>query len=114
MSNNNRWTEKQGREVVQQWRRSGLTLAAFARQQGCTVQRLRYWCERVGVEQRSPVRSGGAGRKQKLVPGVVVDMVAGGRISVTLPRGVVVEARELGQVDPAWVAEAVRALEEVQ
>jgi len=41
-----RWTEKRGREVVRQWRRSGLSMAAFARERRLGPQRVRYWRDR--------------------------------------------------------------------
>lgn len=40
-----RWTEKRGYQVVRQWERSGLSMAAFARARGYEAQRLRYWRE---------------------------------------------------------------------
>ncbi len=100
-----RWSEERGREVVGQWRRSGQSMAEFSRKQGCNEQRLRYWRERVGAEPAA------AGRSQKLLPGVVVNVGASAPVSVVLPRGVVVEARAVGDIPAAWVAEVVRALE---
>lgn len=47
------WDEDDGRRVVEAWRESGLSQAAFARRSGIGAQRLRYWKHRVdvGVEE---------------------------------------------------------------
>ena len=42
-----RWTEDEGRAMVAAWRRSGASLAAFARQRGVQDMRLRYWVARL-------------------------------------------------------------------
>lgn len=81
-------------------------MSEFVRGRGYNEQRLRYWRERVGVQPAAA----GQGR-QKLLPGVVVSLGGGAPVSVVLPRGVVVEARAVGDIPAAWVAEVVRALE---
>jgi hypothetical protein len=81
-------------------------MAEFAREQGYNEQRLRYWRERVEAQP-----SGAGQRGQRLLPGVVVNVGASAPVSVVLPRGVVVEARAVGDIPAAWVAEVVRALE---
>ena len=60
------WKEPQARAVLGEWRRSGLSAAAFARSRGLSTMRLWYWSKRLGVTT--------AGRDQ------AVDFVA-----VTLP-----------------------------
>lgn len=81
-------------------------MSKFAREHGYNEQRLRYWRERATVQ---PAAAGQRG--QKLLPGVVVNVGASAPVSVVLPRGVVVEARAVGDIPAAWVAEVVRALE---
>lgn len=44
------WSEDEARAVLGRWRRSGLTAAAFARQQGFSATRLGYWAKRLGGE----------------------------------------------------------------
>jgi transposase-like protein len=44
-----RWREAEGRAMVDAWRRSGESLAAFARRRGVQEQRLRYWIDRLSV-----------------------------------------------------------------
>lgn len=104
--NETRWTEKRGRQVVGQWRRSGRSMAAFARERDFSPQRLRYWRDR--LEPTAAADEPGGGR---LVPGVVVEF-GGPSVTLQLPRGVVVEAKAAREVEPGWVAELVRALEE--
>jgi hypothetical protein len=99
-------------------------MAAFARAEGVDPQRLRYWRERVGAEsasserrqrQRSSVqkRKVPQASKSRLIPGVVVGLGAGAAVTVHLGRGVVVEAQAASELEPTWLAELVRALEDV-
>lgn len=101
--------------MVRRLRRSGQSIAAFAREHGLDPQRVRYWRERVEpkverAKQRGPRatrRSRGGG---KLVPGVVSVGVSA-PVRVHLARGVVVEAQAARDMEPTWVAELVRVLE---
>jgi transposase-like protein len=114
-----RWTEKEGREVVRRWRRSGDSLAAFAREEGLDPQRVRYWCERVEPKakrgkkrvRRRGHRSSGS---RKIVPGVVVGVGVHAPVSVQLLRGVVIEAQAVRDIEPTWVAELVQLLEQTR
>ena len=86
-------------------------MTVFARERGLGLQRLRYWRDRVeegGERTQALVRRAAP----KLVPGVVV-ATGTSRISVHLPRGVVVEAATTGDVEPGWLAELTAALESV-
>ena len=42
-----RWTEAEGREVLREWRESGLSAVKFAAQRGFSAARLSYWEERL-------------------------------------------------------------------
>ena len=44
-----KWTEAEARAALAEWRRSGETEFAFARQRGFSPQRLRYWRSRLRV-----------------------------------------------------------------
>ena len=88
-------------------------MSAFAREHGLNVQRLIYWRERVGSgavgeKQRNAARVGDA--NSKYVPAVVVR--AGVALSVHLCRGVIVEAESATAIEPGWLAELQRALEQ--
>ena len=52
--------ESGGRALVEAWRASGLSGAAYSRSQGLRPQRLHYWLERLGY----PMRSLGDGCRQ--------------------------------------------------
>lgn len=102
-----RWNYEQGKQVIEEWRQSGLSMSAFARERGLNTQRLYYWRERV--------EGGGSGASEgrsKLVPGVVVG-VGGNGVSVELTRGVVVEAATTANLDVEWLVRLVVALERV-
>jgi hypothetical protein len=100
-----RWSEDHGYEVVRQWRRSGQSMAKFARAQGYNEQRVRYWREREAAARPSDVPA------PRLLPGVLVNVGSPGGVSIALPRGVVVEARSAAELPAEWVAEVARALE---
>ena len=107
-----KWTEKQGREVIRQWRRSGLSMSAFARESGWNTQRLRYWRKRLQDDDaRSRRATSSTAREQKFVPGLVVDVGSKAGLSIVLPQGIVLEARSCTEVDPNWLADVLRALE---
>jgi hypothetical protein len=110
-----RWTDEQGREFVQQWQRSGQSMSAFAREQAVNLQRLRYWRGR--VEGKSELRGDRREARtrtsrRRLIPGVVVGVGERAPVTVHLGRGVVVEAQAARDIDPAWLANVVRALQE--
>ena len=50
-----RWTEPEARQVLGEWRASGLSAAAFARQKGISAMRLPYWSQRLGSSAGSEV-----------------------------------------------------------
>jgi len=70
------------RPVVEAWRASGLSLAAYASQQGLAPEALRRWRERVRQADASA-----AGSEPGFVPLVVVDGHDGPALSWELPRG---------------------------
>jgi hypothetical protein len=49
-----RWRERDGRHVLDAWRRSGLSVRAFARKHQLRERRLYRWCRRLGVALRTP------------------------------------------------------------
>jgi hypothetical protein len=76
--NNKRWSEDHGYEVVRQWRGSGLPMSKFARAQGYSEQRVRYWREREAAARPS------AATGARLLPGVVVGAQSGVSIWVEM------------------------------
>jgi hypothetical protein len=48
------WHEDDARGVIEDWRASGLSMAAFARQHGLRVERIRRWRRRIEDEPSEP------------------------------------------------------------
>lgn len=49
-----RWSEGDGRRVVEAWKTSGLSVAAFARKVGLPTWRVRNWRRRLGNPEPAP------------------------------------------------------------
>jgi hypothetical protein len=109
------WSPEEAKEVLAAWRASGLPLGTFARQQGQSAERLRWWKKRLG-EWNEEARGG---EKSALVP-VVVSAPASAEgvtaaappaaVVVRVPGGAVVEVAQPGAVEPEWLAAVVRQL----
>ena len=100
-----RWGAEEARRVLAAWRRSGLSMNAFAREHGFTAQRLGWWKQKVG--------EGGA-ELAHFVPVVVGRATAGGTAAVTVvvrsPRGTAVEVLDAQAVSPEWLSVLVNGL----
>jgi len=103
------WKQADAVRVLEAWKRSGESMAAFARRHGLGARRLSWWRERVdAVVEEAPVRFIPAMvRPAPLVSlrpsspqGAVVVEVGGVRVSISDPQG----------TDPRWVAAVVSAL----
>jgi transposase-like protein len=103
-----RWNASLARRVLARWRKSGATLAAFARKHGVSAQRLSWWQKRLGCSGEGTRAVG----PLAFIPAVVTPspvVRAGGRIVVRLPGGVELE-EEAGGMPAAWVAELAREI----
>jgi len=100
---NAHWTEEDAREVLDEWRRSGDSLAVFARKKGLVPKRLYWW------KKRLPVRQAPSPGALTLVPARVVTETAA--VVLRLPSGI---ALEISNASPSWVvavaAELARSL----
>jgi hypothetical protein len=96
------WSADHARGILGAWSRSGLSLSAFARQQGVNAERLRWWHKRLGDVKDK-------GTAVTFIPAVV----SGQRSPVVLrlPRGIEVEVADVTAVPPQWLAAVVRTLE---
>jgi transposase len=105
-----RWSESEAQEILALLQRSGQSVAAFAREQGLTPQRLYWWRKRLG--------GGAAWRPSEevhvdLVPVQITEdarAVSEAVVVVRLPSGVVLEVPPTAS--PHWTAALARALEE--
>jgi hypothetical protein len=98
------WTEDEAREVLDAWRRSGESLAAFARNHRLTVQRLYWWRRRLSPPSSKPAAV------VSFVPATVIDpepVGDGAGIVIRLPSGVAIE---IAHASPAWLAAVVSEL----
>src|SRR5262249_36545228 len=101
-----RWSEAEATVLLAAWRRSGLSLAVFARQRGFQAQRLAWWHKRLSGRSSSRDLV-----PATFVPGVVVEAESrrGVVATVRLARGGVVE---LAEVTPAFLATLAAELDE--
>lgn len=90
------WSDDDARVVLDEWRRSGDSIAAFARKHGVTAPRLYWWKKRL-VASAAPTLS--------LVPATIVTREA--TIVIRLPGDVTIEVAD---ASPNWVAAIVAEL----
>jgi hypothetical protein len=94
------WTEADARGVLDDWKRSGETLEAFARSRGRVPQRLAWWRKRLSASPAGPALT--------LVPAAVVGIEPAAPTAVIrLPQGIVIE---LASASPQWIAALAREL----
>lgn len=87
-----RWNADEAREVLAQWRRSGKSASAFARERGLSAMRLSYWAKQLGNEPVKfvPVALGAASSAD-----AVIEIVHGG---VTLRVRESLDTERVGQL----------------
>jgi hypothetical protein len=103
------WTKAEAREALAAWKKSGLPLATFAREQGVGSKRLRWWRKRLS-EAASVKRKGKKAAAVDLVPamidGPLADLGPEPAVSIRFPvTGPVVEISNVRRVPSAWVTE---------
>ena len=92
------WTEEDARVVLDEWRQSGDTIAAFARKRGITPPRLYWWKKKLASGARPTTLS--------LVPAMIVSG-SGATVTIRLPGEVAIE---VANASPNWVAAIVAEL----
>ena len=95
------WTEDDARLVLDEWRRSGQTIAAFARERDMSAPRLYWWRRRLPT-------AGAAAPAMSLVPAKIVTRSEAAAIVIRLPSGVAIE---MANASPSLVAAIVSELE---
>jgi transposase-like protein len=95
------WTEDDARAVVEEWRRSGETIAAFARRHSMSAWRLYSWRKKLRTEAKPR-----AVPTLSLVPASIV-AVSGATLTLRLPGEVSIE---VANASPSWVATLVAEL----
>ena len=99
------WTPGEARKALARWKKSGQTMATFARQLGVSGQRLRWWQNRLG-EWNAPAES----NSMRLVPAVVTSVATAAPVTVLVPGGVSIEIADATAVPAEWVAAVAREL----
>ncbi|HZO37598.1 MAG TPA: hypothetical protein VFE97_00120 [Methylomirabilota bacterium] len=94
--------------VLEQWRRSGESIAAFARRHGITPGRLYWWKKRLPVDTHPGGRVAASSSLLTLVPASVVPTANATMVAIRLRDGVAIE---IAGASPSWVAAIVVELE---
>lgn len=99
-----RWGAEEAGRVLDEWRASGLSLAAFARERGLVFERVRRWRQRLGYLQGT--------KTEGLVPAVVTGTgrsftFGDAGVTVRAPGGVVIEIADPGAVPARWLSAVV-------
>ena len=99
------WQPDDARRVLEDWARSGESMAEFAHRHGVNPQRIAWWRERLASKTSATVtlvpvtvRAAGASAPQ------------GAALSLALSDGVRVEVTDPSRVSPQWFAAVVDAL----
>lgn len=105
------WTAAKARQVLADWKVTGLPLATFARQQGLNDARLRWWKTRLG-DWSDAVSLAPA---PAFIPAVVCEVVEAASpavppVTVRLPGSVVLEVADPAAVPSKWLTAVVSGL----
>ena len=100
------WTAEDARRELSDWRASGKSQVAFARERGYSKQRLSWWRDRL-AQWNGP----SAALSPVLVPAAVtMPAVPSGGVTLQLPGGLVVEVADTSKVSARWLAAFAREL----
>ena len=106
-----RWTAADARAVLQMWKASRQSMAAFGQRYGVGAQRLSWWNKRL-AEWRD-----GGGNQLAPGPSLVPAIVRGSEVTLhaaalvmRLPSGIALEIADPGAVAPTWLAAVVGEL----
>lgn len=95
-----RWSATEAQAVLDEWQRSGETIAGFARSNGIAAQRLYWWKNQLGPSGSGVMPS------PSLVPAEIMSV---GGVEMTIRCGGEI-AIEIAGVSPGWVATMVAEL----
>jgi transposase-like protein len=95
------WTDDDARTVLEEWRRSGDSIAAFARSHGVSAWRLYSWRKKLRMTTKRRAEP-----TLSLVPASIV-AVSGATLTLRLPGDVSID---VANASPSWVATLVAEL----
>lgn len=101
------WKAEDASRVLSDWSRSGLTMAAFAREHGLGLHRIRWWQARQGDSEAPTVHLVAVTPRQ--APLVALGSAVGTALVVDV-EGVRIEVSNSRETDPRWVAALVLGL----
>jgi hypothetical protein len=113
-----RWSEEEGRLVIEAWEASGESVPVFARRVRLFPQRVYWWKERLGRADAASTTTSTV-LTSTFVPMMVRDEAAAplgaasAAVTVVVSPEVRIEVTELDATSAAWVATLVRSLREV-
>ena len=103
-----RWPREHGRRVIEAWRKSGVTVAAFAAAEGLRADRVRYWRDALRAELRHG--RGNQGREYRARPVSLLPVVVRSEPVETKAIGETTGTVGSTRIGPEWLASFVRAL----
>jgi hypothetical protein len=115
-----RWSDEEGRFVIEAWEASGDSVPAFARGAGLTPQRVYWWKERLGRGGDAAKDALATSPTAAFVPVTVRPEAAtplgmlGAAVTVVMASELRIEVAELDATSAAWVAALVKSLREVR
>jgi len=102
-----RWSREQASAILAEWKSSGQSIAAFARERGVVAQRLHWWRARLRGQPAPRAVSPG----HKLVPAIITGVpLLAAPVTVRMTTGESMEVSEPSSVSPDWVAAVVVAI----
>lgn len=105
------WRESEARRVIEAWRQSGESAAAFGRRHGINVKRLRWWTKRLvpNASAISGTQRSASKASTTLVSLVPATVVGAGELAAVIraPGGIAVE---LTNATPTQIAAVANAL----
>jgi hypothetical protein len=115
-----RWSEEEGRFVVDAWKASGESVPTFAQRAGLFPQRVYWWKERLGRGGDAAKSAPTTALTSTFVPVTVRAETAaplgmlGAAVTVVVSPELRIEVAELDATSAAWVATLVQSLREVR
>jgi transposase-like protein len=103
------WKPEDAARVLDDWSRSGLPLAAFAREHGLRYERLQRWQARLRESSPQAVRL--VPVMPRKAPLIELASIARAAAVVVAVEGVRVEVTTPSEVDPRWVVALVHGLQ---
>jgi hypothetical protein len=82
-----RWTATQARAVIEQWKASGQSAAAFATQHGFQVGRLAYWSKQLEYAEHDATAAFVAVPMEATSASASIEIELDGQLTIRIPEG---------------------------